>query len=56
MKHKDPSTVSLAPGDTKNIIWKFENDETVVFACNEVGHFEAGMRHDSAIKADGHSH
>ncbi|MFT5503100.1 MAG: putative cupredoxin-like copper-binding protein [Gammaproteobacteria bacterium] len=56
MKHNDPNTVSLAPGEVGNVIWRFKNDETVVFACNELGHFEAGMRHDSIIKVSGHSH
>ena len=55
MKHNDPNTVSLAPGEAGSVIWSFKNDETVVFACNELGHFEAGMRHDSAI-IGGHSH
>ena len=53
MKHDDPNTVSLKPGETGKVIWRFKGEDTVVFACNELGHFEAGMRHDLKI---GHSH
>ena len=36
-----------------SITWRFEGDDTVVFACNEPEHFEAGMRHDIDLA---HSH
>lgn len=45
MKHEDPNTVSLAAGGTARLKWKFMGDDTVVFACNIPGHFEAGMKH-----------
>jgi len=45
MKHEDPNTVSLAAGETARLQWKFMGDDTVVFACNIPGHFEAGMKH-----------
>lgn len=51
MKHSDPNTVSLAPGESANLSWKFMGIETVVFACNIPGHFEAGMKHAQAIGA-----
>ena len=50
MKHNDPNTVSLAPGESAKLSWKFMGKDTVVFACNIPGHFEAGMKHDLAIK------
>ena len=50
MKHEDPNTVSLESGASASITWRFKGDDTVVFACNIPGHFEAGMRHDLAIK------
>lgn len=56
MKHNDPNTASLEPGETAKLIWRFKGDDTVVFACNEPGHFEAGMRHDLKIEDTGHSH
>ena len=51
MKHEDPNTVSLEPGESSAITWRFKGHNTVVFACNIPGHFEAGMRHDLAIMA-----
>ena len=45
MKHEDPNTVSLEPGESASLTWKFKGDDTVVFACNEPGHFAAGMHH-----------
>ena len=50
MKHDDPNTVSLEPGESATLTWKFMGDDTVVFACNEPGHFEAGMRHSLDIR------
>lgn len=44
MKHNDPNTVSLAPGESTTLSWKFMGKDTVVFACNIPGHFEAGMK------------
>jgi len=44
MKHSDPNTVSLAPGESARLSWKFMGKDTVVFACNIPGHFEAGMK------------
>lgn len=49
MKHSDPNTVSLLPGESAILSWKFKGKDTVVFACNIPGHFEAGMKHILAI-------
>ena len=51
MKHEDPNTVSLLPGESTTLAWKFMGTDTVVFACNIPGHFEAGMKHVQAIGA-----
>ena len=51
MKHSDPNTVSLLPGESTTLSWKFMGKDTVVFACNIPGHFEAGMKHVQAIGA-----
>ena len=45
MKHQDANTLSLAPGQTGSLSWRFTGTETVVFSCNLPGHFEAGMKH-----------
>ena len=52
MKHSDPNTVSLAPGESAKLSWKFMGKDTIVFACNIPGHFEAGMKHVQAIESD----
>lgn len=49
MKHEDPNTVSLEPGESAAITWRFKGHDTVVFSCNVPGHFEAGMQHDLTI-------
>ena len=44
MEHDDDSMVSLAPGDTAEIIWKFSRSGAVNFACLQPGHYAAGMK------------
>ena len=46
MVHEDGNTITVEPGETKEITWHFMGKDTVVFACNIPGHFEAGM-HES---------
>lgn len=43
MEHDDPNAISLEPGKTGEIIWKFKNAGSFQFACLKPGHFEAGM-------------
>jgi len=45
MDHHDPNMVTLAPGETKTLIWKFDKPmkAPVLFECHEAGHLEAGM-------------
>jgi uncharacterized cupredoxin-like copper-binding protein len=43
MKHDDPNSVLLAPGETKELVWKFTKAANLEFACNVPGHYEAGM-------------
>ena len=50
MVHQDGRTVSVKPGETKLLTWKFIKDTEVVFACNVPGHFEAGMFQTMKIK------
>jgi uncharacterized cupredoxin-like copper-binding protein len=52
MEHSDPNTVSLEPSESATLSWKFMGSDTVVFACNIPGHFEAGMKHVQAIEPD----
>lgn len=54
MKHEDGNTITVKPGETKNLTWNFGGDgkgvSDVVFACNVPGHFEAGMFHKMTIR------
>jgi uncharacterized cupredoxin-like copper-binding protein len=46
MKHDDdPAAVTLDPGETKTIVWRFSKpiQGHVVFACQMPGHWDAGM-------------
>jgi uncharacterized cupredoxin-like copper-binding protein len=46
MKHdKDATAISLAPGETKELIWAFTKPITgqIELACQVPGHYQAGM-------------
>jgi uncharacterized cupredoxin-like copper-binding protein len=43
MEHNDPNSALLEPNKTKEIIWKFNTDAELEFACNVPGHYESGM-------------
>lgn len=44
MGHDDPNSVLLNPGETKELVWRFENaTDGLEFACNVPGHYQAGM-------------
>ena len=42
--HDDPNSVYLKPGETRELIWKFQNVAELEFACNVPGHYESGMK------------
>jgi uncharacterized cupredoxin-like copper-binding protein len=65
MEHDDPNMVTLAPGKTGEVIWRFTKAGKIDFACLQPGHYEAGMKGfvkvagKSSAKtegADGHKH
>ena len=43
MEHEDPNQVTVAPGQSDELVWQFDHAGTVDFACLEPGHYEAGM-------------
>ena len=43
MEHNDPNSVLLEPKKSAEIIWKFDTDASLEFACNVPGHYETGM-------------
>ena len=61
MEHADDHMVSVAPGKTGEIVWRFTKVGTVDFACLQPGHYDAGMKglvnvaqEADASKNDGH--
>lgn len=60
MKHAHDNALSLAPGETKVLLWQFGNDGELEIACHVAGHYEAGMRGKVLInkedKHDDHKH
>lgn len=44
MEHNEPNMVTVAPGQTGNVIWKFTRSGSVSFACLQPGHYDAGMK------------
>lgn len=61
MEHDDPNMVTVAPGMTGQVIWKFTKAGTIDFACLQPGHYDAGMKGavavaagKAAVKGDGH--
>jgi uncharacterized cupredoxin-like copper-binding protein len=52
MHHEgDPSVVTLQPGETKELVWKFSKplQGDIVFACQMPGHYDAGMVHKAKL-------
>lgn len=43
MRHAEPNMLSLAPGESGKLIWRFDNAGAFDFACLVPGHLEAGM-------------
>ena len=63
MEHADDNMVSVAPGKTGEILWRFTKAGKVDFACLQPGHYDAGMKGlvnvaqnagASSAKTDGH--
>lgn len=42
-QHNVSNAVMIPPGETRELIWTFSDDQTVEFGCNVPGHYEAGM-------------
>ncbi|MDO8249600.1 MAG: cupredoxin family protein [Rhodoferax sp.] len=48
MEHAEANMVTVGPGQTGEVIWKFTKAGAVDFACLHPGHYDAGMK--GAIK------
>lgn len=44
MEHSDPNMVTVAPGQTGEVIWQFTKSGKIDFACLQPGHYDAGMK------------
>ena len=44
MGHADPHSVRVAPGQSGEIVWKFDRAGKFLYACLIPGHWEAGMQ------------
>jgi uncharacterized cupredoxin-like copper-binding protein len=51
MEHNDPNMVTVAPGKTGEVIWKFSKAGKIDFACLQPGHYDAGMKGAVAVAA-----
>ncbi len=50
MDHGDPNSVLLEPEKSAEIVWKFNSDTRLEFACNIPGHYDAGMMGEIRIR------
>ena len=44
MEHAEANMLTVAPGQTGEVIWQFTQAGPVDFACLQPGHYEAGMK------------
>lgn len=44
MVHDEPNAITVLPGQTGDLVWRFAKAGKVDFACLIPGHFEAGMK------------
>jgi len=50
MEHADPNMLTLEPGKTGELIWRFTRAGAFDFGCLQAGHFEAGMTGKISVK------
>ncbi len=44
MAHDLSNSITLQPGETKELTWRFGDAGTLEYGCHEAGHYDAGMR------------
>lgn len=49
MEHDEPNAITVEPGQTGDLVWKFTTSGRVDFACLIPGHFENGMKGDIQV-------
>ena len=50
MEHDDPNAISVEPGKTGELVWRFTQAGKFDFACLVPGHFEAGMQGKISVR------
>ena len=50
MKHHDPNAVTVAPGASAVLVWRFTHKGEFEFACLVPGHYESGMHGAVAVR------
>ena len=50
MVHEDANTLTLGPGETKNLVWRFIKAGALEVACHIPGHYEAGMKSKVTVR------
>jgi len=53
MQHADDNMLTVAPGQSAELLWKFTQAGAVDFACLHPGHYDAGMKGAVAVAASG---
>jgi len=49
MAHDMPNSITLQPGETKELTWRFGDAATLEYACHQPDHYQAGMRGEITI-------
>lgn len=53
MEHADDNMLTVAPGKSAELLWRFTQAGTVDFACLHPGHYDAGMKGAVAVASSG---
>ncbi|MDB5938066.1 MAG: blue (type 1) copper domain protein [Polaromonas sp.] len=53
MEHAEDNMLTVAPGQSGELLWRFTRAGTVDFACLQPGHYDAGMKGAVAVAAAG---
>lgn len=51
MEHADDNMVTVEPGKTAELVWKFTKAGQIPFACLQPGHYDAGMKGQVSVTA-----
>ena len=55
MEHAEDNMLTVAPGQSGELLWRFTRAGTVDFACLQPGHYDAGMKGAVAVASSGQS-